>query len=116
VSSMRSQTWTQAPRTGFIQQQIEDVKYCDVNTHPACGLTPLKNHATEPYVMGYHRAAEIPNSWTYANELVLTDHLSSPSSCRRCPTTCIRCGQSKYSVIGNTLERLTRGLRCDRCP
>lgn len=60
---------------GFIQQVISNLKFCYVNTDPACNVNGLKNNTPLPDVMGYHTAAEIPNYWTYAKDFVLDDHM-----------------------------------------
>ena len=63
---------------GFIEQQIVGVKTCYVDTDPACSIDGVKGNTSQPDVMGYHTAAEIPNYWTYAQDFVLNDHMFEP--------------------------------------
>ncbi len=61
---------------GFIiQRDSSHVRAnCRSPLDPACSVSP----STEPDVMGYHTAAEIPNYWTYAKDFVLDDHMFEP--------------------------------------
>jgi phospholipase C len=64
---------------GFIKQRAAASGTCHVPNDPACGIfgTPHST-ASQPDVMGYHTAAEIPNYWTYAKDFTLNDHMFEP--------------------------------------
>ena len=53
---------------GFIQQQ-------DAGRKLGCPKDICKRPDSQPDVMGYHDAREVPNYWTYAKEFVLQDRM-----------------------------------------
>jgi len=59
---------------GFVAQVLAAKSTCTDPTNPACTFAAGRNK-TEPDVMGYHTAAEIPNYWKYASNFVLEDHM-----------------------------------------
>ena len=59
---------------GFIGQQQGARNTCRTPDDPACSMTAR----TQPDVMGYHTAAEIPNYWTWAKDFTLDDHMFEP--------------------------------------
>ncbi|MGZ7019096.1 MAG: alkaline phosphatase family protein, partial [Acidimicrobiia bacterium] len=59
---------------GFIASARLSARGCSVVQNPACAQT------SEPDVLGYHDAREIPNYWRYARSFVLNDHLFEPVS------------------------------------
>jgi len=63
---------------GFVGQS-ETGALCN-GTDPTC--SPCKANQAHCDVMGYHKGADIPNYWAYANKFVLQDHMfaSIPSS------------------------------------
>jgi phospholipase C len=63
---------------GFIKATVEAKGTCLSNLDPACNPAIQKAYGGLPDVMGYHRAAEIPNYWTYAQQFVLDDHDFEP--------------------------------------
>ena len=59
---------------GFVRQAQAGRKGCLDFTNPAC------TNSSQPDVMGYHTAADIPNYWAYANNFVLQDHMFEPNA------------------------------------
>ena len=57
---------------GFQAQAEASSKGCSDPQAPTC------THSSQPDVMGYHDAREIPNYWAYAQNFVLTDHMFEP--------------------------------------
>jgi phospholipase C len=57
---------------GFIRQRDGARASCHLADDPACSGT------SQPDVMGYHTAAEIPNYWAYARNFALDDHMFEP--------------------------------------
>ncbi len=63
---------------GFVEVQRAAVQtYCQHNDDPNCVQGMM---GSQPDVMGYHDAREIPNYWTYAQNFVLQDHMFEPTS------------------------------------
>ena len=65
----------QGAMDGFVNQVVKNEATCNVADDPACHPGGVGNNTSEPDVMGYHTAAEIPNYWTYAKDFVLNDHM-----------------------------------------
>ena len=66
---------------GFIQSVRNAASTCLIPNDPACdefNLGKASGPTSEPDVMGYHTAAEIPNYWAYAKNFVLDDHMFEP--------------------------------------
>ena len=62
---------------GFIDQAEKGVVSCILDIHnPNCTL----GHRSDPDVLGWHDAREIPNYWTYAHDFVLQDAMFEPNS------------------------------------
>ena len=64
---------------GFIREALSGRRNCADLTNPACttgAAGQRKQAATE--VMGYHDGTDIPNSWAYAKDFVLQDHMFEP--------------------------------------
>jgi phospholipase C len=57
---------------GFVTQSRGARSHCRNPNDPAC------RGSSNPDVMGYHTAAEIPNYWAYAKNFVLADHMFEP--------------------------------------
>ena len=66
---------------GFIRERdsAKGRVLCRGIDDPAC------NAGAVPDVMGYHTAAEIPNYWAYAKNVVLADHMYEPVKSRSLP-------------------------------
>jgi len=63
---------------GFVEVQRAAVQtYCQHNDDPNCVQGMM---GSQPDVMGYHDARELPNYWTYAQNFVLQDHMFEPTS------------------------------------
>jgi phospholipase C len=63
---------------GFVEVQRDAVQtYCQHNDDPNCAQGMI---GSQPDVMGYHDAREIPNYWTYAQNFVLQDHMFEPTN------------------------------------
>ena len=60
---------------GFVKSAENTVSRGCSATRPA---TPQCLPGSEPDVMGYHDAREIPNYWTYARDFALNDHMFEP--------------------------------------
>ena len=60
---------------GFITQLHAAQKVCGDPDNPACAKS-----STQPDVMGYHTATDIPNYWAYAKNFVLQDHMFEPAA------------------------------------
>ena len=61
---------------GFIAQEEQGRKVSCTNVNdPSCSQTQ-----SEPDVMGWHDAREIPNYWAYAQNFVLQDHMFEPNA------------------------------------
>ena len=115
----------QGAMDGFIDQVVAAEKTCQVANDPACHPGAGGDNTSEPDVMGYHTAAEIPNYWTYAKDFVLNDHMfeavkswslpdhlfqvsgwaakctsNSPSSCKNDPA-----GSYSVNQIGNAVTQ-----------
>jgi len=61
---------------GFIKQDLIAVQNsCKNSKDPNCA-----NLGSQPNVMGYHDAREIPNYWAYAENFVLQDHMFEPAA------------------------------------
>ena len=61
---------------GFIRQAIAAAQTaCQNSQDPNC-----TNLGSQPGVMGYHDAREIPNYWAYAQNFVLEDHMFEPAA------------------------------------
>jgi len=58
---------------GFQRQAAGAARGCDPN-NPVC------TNSTEPDVMGYHTASDIPSYWSYARNFVLQDHMFAPNA------------------------------------
>lgn len=62
---------------GFVRREI-------AGRTASCAATPddptCSSNQTEPDVMGYHDAREIPNYWTYAEQFVLQDRMFEPNA------------------------------------
>jgi phospholipase C len=59
---------------GFIGQALKAKKGCNNPDDPACA------NSSQPDVMGYHTAGDIPNYWAYAQDFVLQDHMFEPNA------------------------------------
>jgi phospholipase C len=59
---------------GFVGQAESGRRGCLDPTNPAC------TNSSQPDVMGYHTASDIPNYWAYANNFVLQDHMFEPNA------------------------------------
>ncbi len=59
---------------GFIAQARAGRKGCLIPTDPAC------TNSSQPDVMSYHTASDIPNYWTYAKDYVLQDRMFEPDA------------------------------------
>jgi len=60
---------------GFVRSAEKTVsRGCSATNPPTRVCLP----GSEPDVMGYHDAREIPNYWTYASDFVLNDHMFEP--------------------------------------
>jgi phospholipase C len=57
---------------GFVAEAEKSNRGCSNPDDPLC------SNGSEPDVMGYHDAREIPNYWTYAKDFVLDDHFFEP--------------------------------------
>jgi phospholipase C len=62
---------------GFVRQVLAAKPTCKGATNPACTFATGRS-GSEPDVMGYHTAAELPNYWKYASNFVLDDHMFEP--------------------------------------
>ncbi len=61
---------------GFVAQQEQGRRTACTNPNdPQCAP-----QGSQPDVMGYHDAREIPNYWTYARQFVLQDHMFEPNA------------------------------------
>jgi phospholipase C len=60
---------------GFVKAAENTVSRGCSATNPP---TPVCLPGSEPDVMGYHDAREIPNYWAYAHDFVLNDHMFEP--------------------------------------
>jgi phospholipase C len=59
---------------GFVAQQEKGKRGCADPNNPACSFS------SQPDVMGYHDAREIPNYWAYAQNFVLQDKMFEPNA------------------------------------
>ena len=60
---------------GFVRiAEEQPSRGCSATNPP----TPACLPSSQPDVMGYHDAREIPNYWTYAQDFVLQDHMFEP--------------------------------------
>jgi phospholipase C len=59
---------------GFVNQAELGNRGCLNVQNPAC------TNGTQPDVLGWHDAREIPNYWTYANQFVLQDNMFEPNA------------------------------------
>jgi phospholipase C len=62
---------------GFVDQAEKGLTSCILDVHnPNCTVA----HQSDPDVLGWHDAREIPNYWTYAHDYVLQDAMFEPSA------------------------------------
>ena len=61
---------------GFVATAQHARKDCSASDNPYCG--GASGQATD--VLGYHDGREIPNSWAYARNFVLQDHMFEPNA------------------------------------
>ncbi len=92
---------------GFIaQQQAGRRQACGVTVNPNCTTA-----GTEPDVMGYHDAREIPNYWAYAQQFVLQDRMFEPNASWSLPAHLFtvsgwsaRCADADPASCSNALQ------------
>jgi phospholipase C len=63
---------------GFVEAVADTPNPC-ANARFASKCKPLTGPQSQPDVLGYHTAADIPNYWAYARHFMLQDHMFAPA-------------------------------------